>query len=275
MGTDLTALAPADVDRKLAEIYRRFYRAQRSVTLCQVSLRNAETSRWRREDDVVRCRERLEQAVAARDAIEAEAAPFDAEFDSRGGWTRAFLVTSSDGGHVHKDMHCSTCRPTTEYGWLPDYSGADEAAIVADAGERACTVCYPTAPVELRNRPTKIFSDEEREAQDAREKRERLRAEKAAAKAAKAIANPDGTPLRHRYGVTATESSAQMYYVDDAAYVAAVERGLVDGGRLEETRGDAERALAALAHKRGTTVDEQRELLAKKVQARVKRDYVR
>ena len=35
------------------------------------------------------------------------------------GWSRFFLVTSSTG-HVHSSTSCSTCRPTTTYGWLPE-----------------------------------------------------------------------------------------------------------------------------------------------------------
>lgn len=63
------------------------------------------------------------------------------------GWSRFFLVTSSNG-HVHSSMHCSTCRPTTTYGWLPELSGSTEAEAVADLGSNLCSVCFPTAPVE-------------------------------------------------------------------------------------------------------------------------------
>ncbi len=62
-------------------------------------------------------------------------------------WSRFFLVTSS-AGHIHKDMECSTCRPRTTYGWLPQLSGKTEAEAVADQGPMLCSVCFPTAPVE-------------------------------------------------------------------------------------------------------------------------------
>jgi hypothetical protein len=45
-------------------------------------------------------------------------------------------------------MHCSTCRPTTTYGWLPSLSGKTESEAVADLGPTLCSVCYPTAPTE-------------------------------------------------------------------------------------------------------------------------------
>ena len=72
-------------------------------------------------------------------------------------WTRAFLVIASNG-HVHSSMDCSTCFPTTRYQWLIQYSNDDEATIVEDAGKDACTICYPSAPAEVLNRPSRIVT---------------------------------------------------------------------------------------------------------------------
>lgn len=72
-------------------------------------------------------------------------------------WTRAFLVINSNG-HVHSSMDCSTCFPTTRYNWLIQYSNDDEKTIVEDAGEDACTICYPSAPAEVLNRPSRIVT---------------------------------------------------------------------------------------------------------------------
>jgi hypothetical protein len=66
-------------------------------------------------------------------------------------WSRFFLVPA---GHLHRDMHCSTCNnghePTT-FGWLPQLSGLTEADAVAAHGALLCTVCYPSAPAEWTN----------------------------------------------------------------------------------------------------------------------------
>lgn len=70
----------------------------------------------------------------------------EAEYRSRP-WSRFFLVTSSDG-HIHSSMDCTTCRPSTEYGWKPQLSGKTEADAVADLGPLLCTVCFPSAPSE-------------------------------------------------------------------------------------------------------------------------------
>lgn len=72
-------------------------------------------------------------------------------------WTRAFLVINSNG-HVHSSMDCNTCFDTTRYNWLVQYSNDDENTIVEDAGQDACTICYPSAPAEVLNRPSRIVT---------------------------------------------------------------------------------------------------------------------
>jgi len=72
-------------------------------------------------------------------------------------WTRAFLVINSNG-HVHSSLDCNTCFPTTRYQWLIQYSNDDENTIVEDAGQDACTICYPSAPADVLNRPSRIVT---------------------------------------------------------------------------------------------------------------------
>ena len=79
------------------------------------------------------------------------------EIYDRDPWTRAFLVLASNG-HVHKSQDCSTCFDTTRFQWLVQYSNDDENTIVEDAGQDACTVCYPSAPAEVLNRPSRIVT---------------------------------------------------------------------------------------------------------------------
>jgi len=84
--------------------------------------------------------EMLDRIAAIEDGIDV----LEAEYT---GWSRFFLVTSS-AGHIHSSMHCSTCRPTTTYGWLPELSGKDADTAVAELGPTLCSVCYPDAPTE-------------------------------------------------------------------------------------------------------------------------------
>jgi len=61
------------------------------------------------------------------------------------GWSRFYVV---GGGHIHSTMECSTCYPTTLFGWLPELSGHEEREAVAACGPMLCSVCFPTAPVD-------------------------------------------------------------------------------------------------------------------------------
>jgi len=63
------------------------------------------------------------------------------------GWNRFFLVVTSNG-HVHKNMDCNTCYPTTGFAPLPGLAGATEAEAVALVGPALCTVCFPLAPTD-------------------------------------------------------------------------------------------------------------------------------
>ena len=64
------------------------------------------------------------------------------------GWSRFFLVQ-----HIHSNMHCSSFRPTTRIGWLPSVSGLTEVEAVKEHGATLCTICFPSAPVELTTKP--------------------------------------------------------------------------------------------------------------------------
>lgn len=94
----------------------------------------------------------VERLSAERFRKMAQIQELDAEWVRRGCWSRFFLVVSS-AGHIHSSTHCQTCRVTTAYGWLPDYSGQTEAEAIQSLGRHAdalCSVCFPTAPVAVK-----------------------------------------------------------------------------------------------------------------------------
>lgn len=239
--------------------------------------------------------EELEWLTDELKRLELESLPYENEYVRRGGWTRVFLAQSHDG-HAHRGQNCSTCHrgeERTRFVWLVEYSGKPEAEIVADAGERACTVCYPSAPVNVLKQKTKMFTPQEREAQQAREEREIERARKAEAAKAKGITNPDGTPLKDKSGSTIkTERTAQIE-ATDAIYDAErcfdrlvleplfeAHEGLreadifltVSDERARREREYAERLVAALAHKQDRDTEEVWAELLKKAEAKAKRN---
>jgi len=83
---------------------------------------------------------------AELDELRAQAEPMEAEYQAAP-WSRFFLVNNS-GGHIHSSMHCSTCRITTSFSWLPTLSGLTEKDAVDAHGPLLCSVCFPSAPVE-------------------------------------------------------------------------------------------------------------------------------
>lgn len=139
-----------------------------------------EAERTYRQSQIARLYDAADKAQNEADNALYGQQPLDEEYDRRGRWTRAFLVNNSNG-HVHRTRACSTTYPTTQWLWLPEFSDHDEAEIVEAAGERACTVCYQSAPVEVLARPTQIFTPDEIEKQRARQEREAAKAAREAA----------------------------------------------------------------------------------------------
>lgn len=91
--------------------------------------------------------ERVVAYDAAREQYDAAAqAVTDHDAEGYTGWTRYMLVTSSTG-HVHRDMNCSTCRPTTQFAPVVSLSGCNADEAIDLLGETLCSVCYPDAPI--------------------------------------------------------------------------------------------------------------------------------
>jgi hypothetical protein len=252
--TDLRAATPAEIDTVLAELdYKRWVADTRSRDHDKIARAYASGRRsfsGRPDPEAAAKHEALSQEYYEQaQVLRGEMAPYEAEFDRRGGWSRAFLVITSGQGHVHSSQRCHTCYITTQFNWVTEFSGHDEAEIVEAAGERACTICYPSAPVEVLARPTKIFSQDEREKLAAREAREAKRAEKAAAE----IRDPDTGKLLFKTERGATNEIAQKLdawlrygddkYLADAAKIAlavAAKRGQDSHELWVELKGKAE-----------------------------------
>ncbi len=143
---ELTQMSPADIDAAwLAVVAPLNSKLARANELDATAAKYHKAGGHYRETGdryADRARELREATLAERDEAQA---PFLAEWNARGGWTRAYLVPD---GHIHRTTACHTLHPTTLISWLPEQSGLSEDEIVEAAGVHACTVCYPTAPVE-------------------------------------------------------------------------------------------------------------------------------
>jgi hypothetical protein len=181
---------PVEIDTEIARLSGVIAKAEAGKARAEDFLsRRAAAEDWEREGyswfsqaKADEASETVDAAINAIAAASAAMAPLTAEFVSRGGWSRFYLVTNA-GGHVHWTTGCTTCFPTTEFAWLTAYSGMDHAEFVEEAGAKACTVCFPDAPVEVYSRATRI----KYETEEAKARREEREAKKAAAEAAQVV----------------------------------------------------------------------------------------
>lgn len=225
----LATMTPVAIDTALSDLMSRRARSQYRYDFTIAKLRPCVSgSRDMTEGQVLaaareiswlsRDVERADQEAGNVACLTEQISPYETEFERRGGWTRAFLSTNADG-HVHKGTDCSTCnrgkRPT-EFQWMTDYSGAAEETIVASAGWRACTVCYPGAPVGVTH--TSMFSDAERSSAAARESR-RAAADERARKRQAASLTSDGSPLSVAYRDGREQERVEQFATERAATI--------------------------------------------------------
>jgi len=236
----------------------------------------------------------FEQSVAKYRNVEAELQEYKIaikgleEIYKKYLWNRAFYVPA---GHVHKSRNCSTCYDSTEFAWLPKYSGGSEDEIVNDAGEDACTVCYPSAPAEVLNRPSVIVTADKVEKAKAKAERDEAKAKRKAKQIASAP-TADGEPLVVSAGEfntkridgksvrvegvrreqIATERTAKIWYVDKSAYANWMKPKNPEARDWDVIKESLEKIVYALAEKHGVDPEVVRDELEKKVQARLKRD---
>lgn len=280
----LSKYTPVEVDEHLADLYNAVWTKNSEISEKELQIERlvARLPKARTEWDKNYIEGALEKSNLMLDElrqelinIQAEAVPYETEY-ARRPWTRAFLVDNTNG-HVHKNMNCSTCFPTTRYTWLPSYSGSPEKTIVEDAGEKACTVCYPTAPVDVLRRPSKMEAPEKKKA---REERAAAREKKAAETLAKSIFMPDGSVLKTEYsGTIKTERTASIEAVDTASWLYAVEEtkvyseGQINMDYVAKRRNDLNNLVSALANKHGVSVEEETALIREKALKKFKKDY--
>jgi hypothetical protein len=249
---------PVEVDTALAKAWeqksRVFYEIQ-NLTEQNERFRKSQYSYY--TDLIVSNEKKIAELSPQFDKLINEIAELESKYE---GWSRAFLVRNGNG-HIHSTMDCGTCYQTTQFLWLTEYSGADEDKIVKDAGEMACSVCFPNAPVDYKYRPCVIADPELVEAKRIRDEAKRVRDE---ARELKGIKDIDGKSLsvcgfgKYREPIN-TLRSAEIWLVN-----AGFEIAIFDPERTwqaeahENKKVDFVRVLAAIAKKKNLSVDEVR-----------------
>lgn len=182
MTNDIRTLA-LETDTKLAEINTKRWAVSTEIDMLKAQL----NSKWY-ADQTDRIAEEIKVYEAALVVMNQQWRTLNQIWIDNGCWSRTFVVP---GGHVHSSMDCHSCYPTTRYYWYVEFSGAEESEIVENAGDRACTICYPSAPVD---RPTTMYTPDERQAKVDAEARAQAKIEREAKRIAKA-ATASGEPL--------------------------------------------------------------------------------
>lgn len=256
---NLTTATPAEIDTQLADLYGQ-------LASLDAKIERAIPTGYGRERALAAQEQAIQEAARVSEAL----APLTAEYARRGGWTRAFLVLNT-GGHVHRSQACSTTFVTTKWGWLTQLSGKDEAEIVEAAGSDACTVCYPSAPVDALRRARSVFHTSEEEAQKARAERDAAKAERLAKKIANGL-TADGSELvveTNWLGRPRTE----RFKTERAATTWAV--GILADRHwrnVEDELGGVMQVVQAIAAKHDSYPDHVWAELEKKAAAKVKRE---
>lgn len=142
-------------DERIAAKWYMFHEANREAVAIESKIdarrksmhasyaRNGESEKTMEDERVIAlATNALEMAKAKAASLRKDAVDLNEELYT--GWSRFFLVK-----HIHSNLHCSSFRYTTVVKWLPSVSGLTEVEAVAEHGETLCTICFPSAPVEL------------------------------------------------------------------------------------------------------------------------------
>ena len=273
------------VDTELADLYDRIWSIDAQIQTFNDDVKSVQTSRWlndsKKQDRYSYYAKQIDALLIKRAPLKDRVRELSRIYD-RSPWTRAFLVINSNG-HVHSSMTCNTCFDSTRYTWLVQYSNDNEATIVSDAGETACTVCYPSAPADVLNRPSVIVTADKIVKAKAKAERDAKRQAKIA-KAKASAPTASGDPLAIIYPsikwtrvngesvqvactkreVINTERTAvttwlnNAYWIKESSNAESINENIVINAKIVE----------ALAGKNQITVEAQIEILTKKLAKR-------
>lgn len=288
MSVPLHEATPTDIDEQLSALWSELDHQRHRRDLIRIDIQRMESRLTRHGGDEEAINRRRTSLTETEDKIEQlldRTAPLEAEYRRRGGWSRYFRVVTSGQGHVHTSMNCHTCYPTTLYSWLPALSGKGMDQAVDDYGSEMCSICLPAVTSHPSYRTRGRIEEERRARLDAE------RAERNRIKEEKGITTPQGTPVvlgGHWREVVKTAISAERTLVDRLCDLAGwyseehINATAAESTDPERTRtsmkehrarlhADVQTLVDALAHKRGTTADDIRQVAERKAAAKIRR----
>lgn len=267
--TSIANQTPAEIDAQIARIVSELAQVEHLIERRENYITEAEARGYTYGVD--KAQVDLDKLKNRSADLTEELGPHLAEYANRGGWNRYYLVTNA-GGHIHSERSCSTCRVTTEFAWLTEYSGTAFAELVELAGERACSVCFAGQPNLVTDRPSQLTWDVKDRETKAAEKAAKDAA--AAAKADKAAAGALLAPvtLGGKYGEKIKTTRAARSTAVDRLVSLAQRDWIPNKAILPRYISDYRLLVEALAAKEGTTVQELGVELSKKAAAKVRKN---
>lgn len=147
-----------DTDTRIADTHGEWFMAARAVNEAERCLAWFKKNR-RTSAEIERAVDKLTDAESTAATAHAAFVQADRQYK---GWSRFYLVKSNNG-HIHRDMHCHSCTPSTQYGWLVELAGLTDKDAVKTYGGILCTFCYPEAPVEWTDGENKVEAKQKAE----------------------------------------------------------------------------------------------------------------
>lgn len=264
MIANLATATPAEIDAEIVATRNLRGSVDHSIRVQQYVFENKYSS----ARECAAAETKIRELIAQENELATQERELHGEYNARGGWTRYYLVRNT-GGHVHVSMDCITCYADTDFGWMTQFSGTDHDEMGTLSAMAACAICFPGLSPEIMAAKRDARVDTPERIAD-REQRDAEKAVKTAKAAAKAITNPDGTALQlfDYFGELKLVKSdiAANRIVMDSAYNIRI-YGVSQPGD-EKWVQNIEMGLRALAHKRGTAVEDERAALDKKIEAK-------
>jgi hypothetical protein len=137
----LTNATAAEIDALWLGHLQAIAKLEQQIRFCNHTIEYKYSS----DADKAKAVQQIEEYIRQIGGIRSLLNPLQRVFDRRGGWSRFYVVTNVNG-HIHSSRECGTCFPTTQYAWITALSGSTEQELVAQYGEAACTICFPSAP---------------------------------------------------------------------------------------------------------------------------------
>jgi hypothetical protein len=266
------------IDTELASWYHKRWDLRSKLEIANETKEFYEKHYPNRVEEIAKSQSEIDSIKAKLVKVNVEIIDLNVIYN-RDPWTRAFLVINSNG-HVHSSMDCNTCFPTTRYNWLVQYSNDDENTIVEDAGQDACTVCYPSAPADVLNRPSRIVTADKIAKAQAKAERDAKKAERIAKEKANAPTK-SGEFLYYKEGKWTREIKTERSaitewfskYSDSQREIVTeyydgkphTEESIQEQKNRKAFAGEIAQLICfRLAEKHGVTYDEQEAILIKK-----------